>query len=705
MSEAEFEQFSESFYQDIGAHARDSETEAFAEERFTDLMLEYLADAGEIDDREICSHQARGIKVNGYSFSNNNQALDLFVSLYTGEYPPIHVSRTDLQVQLKRLRTFFDRAVSRNYTNLEESSPAFDLADRIHQLRGNLTIVRLFVLTDGLANVDTIKDEIRGSLRISHHIWDIQRLHRLASSGIHSDPIEIDLFEAVGKPLPCLPMPEENPVYSTYLCILPANALADLYGMYGPRLLERNVRAFLQMRGNINKGIRDTIIKQPQMFLAYNNGISATAESVEMTQSEDGITAIRRIRDFQIVNGGQTTASIYHTRTKDKKDISKVFVQVKLTVLKNPEDIDSIVPKISEYANSQNKINAADFTSNDPFHITLQKLSRKIWAPAKQGNQLETHWYYERVRGQYQDDKSRKISSRQQRVFSEQNPTGQRFTKTELAKYENSWDGLPHLVSLGAEKNYREFVVQYHEAGEFVPDRSYFSLVISKTILFRLTDKIVGSLKYGGYKAQIVTYTVALLSNLSGQRINLERIWKEQGLSPALENAIVNLSRIVHAHITSPPGGKNITEWCKRDECWKSLLRKKVILPDDLAGELVDESILRSRDIRVRQKDAIGLIIDGDRPEPSQQGHARNGSADESAEERFIRQLTPQKWRSIIRDAVTAKTFTEEQIDLLRRMQKMSGRNMRPKKEQIHQVNEILQRLAMDRGGMDTGVS
>lgn len=696
MSEAEFEQFAEHFHQDISAHSRDTETEAFAEEEFTDLLLGYLADAGEIDDHEICSHQARGIKVNGYSFSNNNEALDLFVSLYTGEYPPIRVSRTDLQIQLKRLRTFFDRALNRNYTSLEESSPAFDLADRIHQLRGKLTIVRLFVLTDGVTNIDTIEDDITGPIRISHHIWDIQRLHRLASSGIHTEPIEIDLFEAVGKSLPCLPMPEENPVYSTYLCIVPANALADLYGIYGPRLLERNVRAFLQMRGAINKGIRDTIINQPHMFLAFNNGISATAESVELTQAEDGSTAIRRIRDFQIVNGGQTTASIYHTRTKDKKDISKVFVQVKLTVLKDPEDIDSIVPKISEYANSQNKINAADFTSNDPFHITLQKLSRKIWAPAKPGSQLETHWYYERVRGQYQDDKGRKISSKQQKVFGEQNPPGQRFTKTELAKYENSWDQLPHLVSLGAEKNYREFVLRYHEAGEFVPDGSYFSLVISKAILFRQTDKIIGGLKYGGYKAQIVTYTVALLSNLTGQRINLEKIWKAQGLSPALESAVVDLSRIVHAHITSPPGGKNITEWCKRDECWKALLRKKVNLPDCLTGELVDESTLRSRDIRLRQKDENERSSEADRVESTEQGHAPGSTAGQSAHERYIRQLTPQKWSALIRDATSAKAFTEGQIALLRRMQKMSGRNMRPKSDQIRQVNEILRRLAVD---------
>ncbi|WP_292364369.1 MULTISPECIES: AIPR family protein [unclassified Methanoculleus] len=694
MSDTDLEQFAENFHQDIIVGSRDVDAGVFSEEQFTDLMLGYLADAGEIDDREICSHQARGIKVNGYAFFNDNEGLDLFVSHYTGECPPVRVAKGDLQQQLKRLRTFFERAVQREYANLEESSPAFDLADRIYQLRDRLTLVRLFVLTDGIASIDAIEDEDCGSYRISSHVWDIQRLHRLVSSESRPEPIEIDLTREFGKPLLCLPMPEENPVYTTYLCIIPADVLADLYGMFGPRLLERNVRAYLQMRGNVNKGIRETILNNPHMFLAYNNGISATAEEVELVDTDSGMPGIRRIRDFQIVNGGQTTASIYHTRTKDKKDISGVYVQVKLTVLKNPDDVDYIVPKISECANSQNKINAADFTSNDPFHVAIQKLSRQIWAPAKRGSQRETHWYYERARGQYQDDKARKITPKQRRVFGEQNPTGQRFTKTDLAKFEQSWDQLPHIVSLGAEKNYRDFIIRYRERGEFVPDAEYFRLLIAQGILFRRTDKIVLGLKYGGYKANIVTYTVALLSKLTSQRIDLERIWKEQGLSPALEDTIVALSRIVQAHITTPPGGKNITEWCKKEECWESLLNKDILLPDTLKPELVDEDTVLTRDVRARcGSDETGTSgseqLDGmtARHESAQQG-------DSIDYEQFIQKLTPQKWLKIIRDAAGAECFSREEIALLRRMQKMSGRRMKPKKAQIVQAGKILQTLA-----------
>lgn len=592
MSDTELENFSINFHQDVIAGTRDSANELFAEERFTELMLDYLADAGEIDDWELCSYQARGIKVNAYVFYNDNESLDLFVSQYTGDTPPVLVGKNVLLQQLKRLHSFFEKAITGQYASIEESSPAFDLADRIFHSKDTLKQIRFFVLTDGKTGIDTIENNEKGSYRITDHIWDLQRLHRLVSSDRKPEPIEIDFLNEFGYCLPCLPMPEDNSVYSTYLCILSAATLSDLYGRYGSRLLERNVRAYLQMRGNVNKGIRTTIIEQPHMFLAYNNGISATADVVEIINNNGQMPAVRKIRDFQIVNGAQTTASIYHTRTKDKQDVASVYVQLKLTVIKSSDDVDTIVPRISEYSNSQNKINAADFTSNDPFHISIQKLSRRIWAPAKGGRQLETHWYYERVRGQYQDDKSRKATAKEKRIFSDQNPTNQRFRKTDLAKYEQSWDQRPHIVSLGAEKNYRDFIIRSKDGLEELPDENYFRLIIAKAILFKETDRLVLSQRFGGYKANIVTYTVAFLSMLTDKKIDLERIWREQDLSPSLKKTIIDISRLVHNHITTPPDGRNITEWCKKEECWLSLLKKKYTLPDDVLGELKEQQPL-----------------------------------------------------------------------------------------------------------------
>lgn len=689
----EFEQFISNFQEDVRSKSRDSSSESFAEEQFTQEMLGYLADAGEIEDSQPCTYQARGVKVNGYDFNNNDEFLDLFVTLFNGDSSPIKVSKTEIINYFKRLRAFFDRSVRQKYTTMEESSPAFDLADKIFHVRENLINVRLFVLTDGIVNIDTIEDENDGKYKISHHVWDMQRLFRLYSSGNRPEPIEINFNTYFGNTIPCLPMPKENSKYTTYLAIFSGKILSDLYGKYGSRLLERNVRAFLQMRGNVNKSIRNTIRNEPEMFLAYNNGISATAESVEIEELANRVPAIKKIRDFQIVNGGQTTASIYHTCVKDKRDVSSVYIQVKLTVLKNDEDFDKIAPKISEYANSQNKINVADFTSNDPFHVQIQKLSRSIWAPVKKGNQQETHWYYERFRGQYQTDKESENTPKLKRLFGDRNPTSQRFTKVDLAKYENSWDQLPYFVSLGGDKNYREFMIRYKEKGEFKPDPDYFNLLIAKAILFRRTDNIIKGLDLGGYKANVVTYTLSLLSKLTNKRVDLEGIWKNQEISQATEEAITYLSQVVRGHITNPEGGKNVTEWCKKKECWDSLLKVKVDIPSSLKKELVSEEVVIQREIRTLEKLNV--------PEESSDGKMLESEEDidkldevESPDyEKLIKSLTPQKWTKIIRDANDSGKFSDEQISLLKRVQKMSFRSISPKKDQVQKIKPILEIL------------
>jgi hypothetical protein len=370
-----------------------------------------------------------------------------------------------------------------------------------------------------------------------------------------------------------------------------------LYGKYGPKLLERNIRVFLQMKSKVNKGIRETIRNEPYMFLAYNNGISTTAEDITIERDSSGIPMITRIRDFQIVNGGQTTAAIHYTNFKEKCDISDIFVQAKITILKNQDNMVVIVPKISEYANSQNKISESDFASNEEFHIEIEKRSRTVWAPARKGSQLETHWYYERARGQYQVDKEREPTPKLKSIFADKNPTNQRFTKTDLAKYENSWDQLPHIVSLGGQKNFRAFIIRQKEGPVQIPDKYYFELLVAKAILFKRTDSIIKKLDFGPYKGNYVTYTVALLSKLTGKRIDLKKIWKDQGISPALESFIGRLASEVRLRITEgPAGSRNISEWCKKKECWDSVQRITIPVPESVKRELISEEAAKQRD-------------------------------------------------------------------------------------------------------------
>ena len=405
---------------------------------------------------------------------------------------------------------------------------------------------------------------------------------------IWQETIEIDFAGQFEKHIPCL-VNKRCDDYEVYLAIISGDILADIYMEHGARLLEKNVRSFLQVKGAVNKGIRDTLRNEPQMFLAYNNGISVTAESITLGTDEDGALYIAKIRDMQIVNGGQTTASIYNI-VKEKKsevDLSQVYVQMKVSVIKNQDKMDEIVHKISECANTQNKIQMADFSSNDPFNRKMEELSRVIWAPATSG-QKSKNWFFERARGQYADMLSREGTPAKRKAFKEIHPL---FTKTDMAKYENTWNQMPYYVSEGAQKNFKRFMVGVKERGNFLPDERYYQLLVAKAIMYRRTEKLVQEQKYGGYRANIVTYTIALISHKTAQRLDLERIWKNQSLSDTLESEIVRISAIVQQFITNPPGNANVSEYCKRRNCWDGLLELDVDVSSQLKEELISGNL------------------------------------------------------------------------------------------------------------------
>lgn len=600
-------QFAEDFRQEVinACETGDEESGSFREDEFTRLMIEYLTDAGELEDGYVCYHTAHGIKVNGYNIQEDEGRLDLFVSVYTQEVPPSTVRKDDVETAFRRLMGFFNKTLKGYHQSIEEASSAFDLAQLIYCVKAQLNRVRLFLFTDGFTTVQVKQDLVIDSVTFSFNIWDIQRTHRCISSGQRREAIEIDLEAKYGTTIPCLPMPSSASAdYNACLVILPGEILYKLYAEYGSRLLERNVRSFLQARGRVNKGIRKTILEEPHRFLAYNNGISATAEAVQFVDLPEGGKGICWIRDFQIVNGGQTTASIYHAARKDKADISGIYVQAKLTIV-DQEQVDEIVPLISRYANNQNKVSDADFSANDPFHIKVEELSRTIWAPAVDGTQRQTRWFYERARGQYLDAKNRELSAAKQKQFVNAHPSNQKFTKTDLAKYENTWNQLPHFVSLGAQKNFCKFTDRLAERGGFEVEETYFKRLIAKAILFKRAEKLVQAEQFGGYRANIVTYSLAYLSRLTAQRIELDTIWKEQNVSLILQKAIILVSRQVHQVITNPPAGGNVTEWCKKETCWRRIRELEIDLPDLSAVLIQGEGVSQKIDKGIEGPDAV----------------------------------------------------------------------------------------------------
>jgi hypothetical protein len=576
--------FCENLRQEVLSRADLEGEQSLQADAFTRLVIETLEEAGELDEAVECHHRARGVLVSGYGVEDEGTTLNLISTLHNGECPPTSVRASEIDAALKRLFAMWERCRTGPYhLDLEESSEPFDMALDIHRVSGLIRRIRLYVLTDGVTSVERLDTEDREGIEVQRSVWDIARLQRFMTSGSHREPISIDL-EEFGGSIPCLAVDADANDYRAVMANIPGETLAQIYDRFGSRLLELNVRSFLQARGKVNRGIRDTLRHTPGRFLAYNNGISATASDVHIEQGADG-PRLRSLRDLQIVNGGQTTASL-HRAFVERADLTTVLVQAKITVV-DAERLEEMVPLISRYANTQNRVVEADFSANDPFHVRVEELSRTVWAPAGEGEQRQTRWFYERARGSYADALARERTPARRRAFSTQHPRRQRFDKTDLAKFENTYDQLPYLVSRGAQKNFVEFMTRLARRSGFQPDVAYFNRLVAKAILFRTADRVVAAQNFGGYKINIVAYAVALLSHRSQQRIDLDRIWNRQALDPPLADALVDIAHIVQPIITNPAGGRNVGEWAKQPACWDAVRDISWELPSGLDELLV----------------------------------------------------------------------------------------------------------------------
>jgi hypothetical protein len=542
-------------------------------EVFTRRMITAMVEDGELEEEAIqvfhLDDAVRpAIEVSGYSLQDDD-TLNLITTIFGGSEPAA-VTGAEVRRAARRAHAFWQRCRDRAYHNdLEESSDAWDMALAIRRAAPDIRRVRTFIVTDGLARIEYLDRETDDGVDYQQSIWDLKRLWRLESTGRRGEPIEIDFIVRFDRPLPALAADARSDEYRVFMAVIPGAWLADIYEEYGSRLLERNVRSFLQFTGKVNKGMRDTIRDEPGRFLAYNNGISATASSVELVTLPEGGHGIARMRDLQIVNGGQTTASLHRSWRTGIGDVADIAVQAKITEV-GGDLLDELVPKISEYANSQNKVQMADLSSNLPFHIELESLSRNTWAPATAETSRQTKWFYERARGQYSDELNRANSRTE---FQKMHPARQRFSKVELATYENTWHMEPHEVSKGAQKNFHRFMLRVGVRDSATrPDVAYLRRAVAKAILFRRAERIVGAQAFGGYRRNIVTYALARLAHATGQRLDLMAIWNAQETSPPVDEAIETLAVIAFKVLTDENRpAANVTEWAKRTECWERM--------------------------------------------------------------------------------------------------------------------------------------
>jgi len=577
------------------------------EQVFTELALSYLSDAGETENYRVCFDEKiskRGIehKINGYSLYENYETLDLFVTLYVSDPTIQNIAKGDAEKTIDRVVKFFRNAIYKEYVNeIEESSEIFDLAQtlaNVPEIKEYLTRVNVFLITNGEVKADLkVSDTIAG-YTVFYRTIDINYLFNLSDKS--RVPIEIN-FEQSGYKVPCIVNETENSDYQSWLAIIPGIALADIYEQYGARLLEQNVRSFLQFTGKINKGIRNTIIKEQHMFMAFNNGIAATAEEVNIIDLPNNQgKAIAQVKDFQIVNGGQTTASIYHTWKKDKVNISSIFVPVKLTIVKDRENFSEIVGRIAEYANTQNKVSASDLSSNRENHVLLEKISRTSWAPPLPGETNQTRWFFERSRGQYKNERIRfGITPSKRKQFDKQNPRSQMFTKESLAKFINSYEEVyngkklvigPHIVVRGSQKNYAQFL-NYNF--NIKPDNVWFEDSMCTIMGVSSAEKVYGVKPnaIGDMRYITVPYSLAWLGYKLEYKLDLYKIWKQQSLSETLKLKIYEIMSKIEDYIKTKAPGSLYGEWAKKEECWNAIKNEDFNIElSSLKGDLVSKS-------------------------------------------------------------------------------------------------------------------
>lgn len=562
------------------------------EDTITRDILEYIIDCGEVLEPEICHYKVRGLKINAYSYDDENDTMDLFITICKRDKKLMKVSDNEITDAYKKAYNFFESAKEGKLNNKvdESENRVFELVRILEYAKETIKNLRIFVLTNGLASVNTIPESFEESgIYIEYQLWDIERIHHQYLIRSDKQKIEIDFLNDYQHKLKCLHMDRVSDKVDSYLTIIPGNILASIYKKYRQGLLEKNVRTFLQFKAKVNQGIRDTIKKEPDMFFAYNNGISTTAENIEIIY-EDNTPYIHKIYNWQIVNGGQTTASIFATSNEKDVDLSGVNVQMKISVLDKDNGVEEIVRKISRYANSQTAIKDSDFSSNSQYHIDVEKFSRTEWVPTNTGGRATNKWFYERTRGQYLDEKSKRTTMTETKKFDIEYPRRQKFTKTDLAKFEMSWWQKPYEVSKGAEKNFKIFTKDM-ETDKIIIDVNYYYRLIAKAILFKEIDKIVYKRSLGGYKANMVSYILSWLSYKSDKKFDLLKIWETQKISETLNDLLNQAIDIVWEHINNPSRkGMNIGEWCKKQECWISLKNKNfdisMVKDEFLSGNL-----------------------------------------------------------------------------------------------------------------------
>lgn len=567
-------------------------------------MLTYMEQPEEPEIFEIpYANTAKSIALNGYVYNDEEKTLSLYIVDYSYEFIDADNQKELETVSMTELSNVANKA-KRFYTNAaflldiidKSQKQLIDLASTILQEKGNIEEIIIYVLTNRFYLANKLIDlKIPGIDEVNVQVWDMDRVYQLTMAEQGIEEFYIDLEKDYEYGLEMIQVPnakqDQNTLsFDCYIGYIPAALLARLYEDWGPKLVERNVRSFLQARGGTNRGIRDTLKdeEQKQYFVAYNNGISSVARFGDIEKVDgQNLYKIKGLTGWQIVNGGQTTASIYQAY-KDGIDLSDVYIQAKLTIINTEASIaekdrhvleDEMVSKISEYANTQNKINKSDLLANTRFMSDIEKFSRNTWIPALDGRKAEKKWYFERARGQYMVDINRRKRGKEQNEFKKQYPKEHVLTKVDIAKHFMSWEGHPHISSKGGEEAFKKFMnfnskywkYEKDGNGELVTNSlnvEEYKKLIARSIINQNITRVIDELKLKGYRANVIYYTTAMFNYVYGSKVDLLEVWNHQSLSDKWNPIIQTIAGLTLNYLKESAGDRNVTQWAKQETCW-----------------------------------------------------------------------------------------------------------------------------------------
>jgi len=563
---------------------------------FAEMVMDHIAEAGICETPTVCHWNGNvgnaKLRITGYALSSDETALDLFVTHYFGTEDLTDLRDSDaIATASEGLRFLFRAAGGNLEARIDPTHPVRELVSIVRSRWAEIDRLRVFVITDGRTKAKRFSNKEVQQKIVAVESMDMERLFR-HTEGKPRDELAVSFVQSIGRPLPCVHVPDPDADYEYVLTAIPGQLIRDLYLRYGASLLEANVRTFLGSKRTVNKGIVETLRKEPEHFLAFNNGLVLVCDEASFERSEDGNLGLSFLKGIQIVNGGQTTSTIYFASRDDRTiDLSHVMVPAKVIILKGSQDEarERLISNVSRYANSQNAVKMSDLSANRPFHVQLEKLANETWCPDG-----ATRWFYERAAGAYNVMLLREgTTAAKRRKLTEMIPPKRKLTKNDIAKYHEAWRGKPNQVAMAGEKNFAAFMAALDEDQTIVSsplDVRWYKAMIAKVILCKAIESMIKTREAKEVFRQgwvnIATYVVSVASNRLGDRLDLEQIWIRQGISAELRDLLWNWAIVVNSEFNKIAPGQQFSEVAKRVDTWNRVKAADFPAPQGQIQEL-----------------------------------------------------------------------------------------------------------------------